>query len=237
MPPFRDFDCPIFEGAELVDSTEFPNLLGFPQNLHADTQPFQSLGLRILQKQADSLYLAATGDDLDDDAAFSAGHKHDGWSSVLRWRQLGSWRPQGGKDDDAKEGVLVSNTGSRNFLWASLYLPLNADEDDLPEPRIIPRYRVSNPAPGSSTPGTLTILSTLYYPSGGTLTSLATVPPLYVTSTSTTTFSDVWFEGPPVDLDGPLVASVGGFLYWRIEAAVSAGDAVLFEAQWGFLEG
>jgi hypothetical protein len=235
--PFRDFEIPIFEGRELAETDDFPVFQSWPANVHGDTQPFQSLGLRILQKQADALYLAATGDDLDDDAAFSAGHKHNEWSSLLRWRQLGSWRPQGGKDDDVREGVYVSNTGSRNFLWGSILVPLDAAGTDLPESRIIPRYRVSNPAPGSSTPGTLTILSTLYYPSGGALTSLATVPPLYVTSTSTVTFSDVWFEGPPVILDGPTVASVGGFLYWRLEAAVSAGDAVLYEAQLGWLEG
>src|SRR5262245_37707064 len=102
MPKFDDQT--LFSGGTFDGPLDLPVAQGWPHNLHRDTAVFQSLGLRVLQKQADALYLAGTGDDLDDDVSITTGHKHDDWSSLLRWRQLGSWRFQGGLDNDVKEG-------------------------------------------------------------------------------------------------------------------------------------
>lgn len=200
-------------------------LRGMPSNAGHESDPFGSHLAELSRRNAEALYRAAVGRDLDATVTISAGHKHDDVDSSLLWHQYGSWTFAEDSDNGGREGKLVTATA----LTDVALIPFSVPDYLCYYVPFWVRFRISNPAPTYATYTTLRLKGQFLTLLGPTAESK---PKLDVSlqSSSAKTFSNQWLSFGPYKF-------LGGDYYLQLQAAVeTAGDkAMLWEVQVGHL--
>jgi hypothetical protein len=167
----------------------------FPPNWLPLTGFFDAGIFEVCRNNLGALVLGATGDKHTADLTVSAGHKHDGLYSRLRWRQIASFpfvnngqavASVGAAPDECYD-ALVLNSATTQVLAQCRFWGARIDVE-----RIIPRLRVSN---DNSATNTVTLTLDFYEPDLSTLVASMTI----VFDTSVVRARQ-WIDGAVVDL-------------------------------------
>lgn len=150
-------------------------LTTFPPNWLPLTGFFDASIFEVARNNLGALVLGATGDKHTADLSVSAGHKHDGLYSRLRWRQIASFpfvnngqavASVGAAPDECYD-ALVLNSATTVVLAQCRFWVSAIDA-----PRFVPRVRISN---DNSVTVTVTLTLEYYRPSDMTLLGSQTI--------------------------------------------------------------